>query len=219
MSVAHLNIAGWTKNNNELRNKIFIQENCDIYSLNETHLSTNSDFEPDVEGYKLFRNDRSLVHRKAPKAWGGVGFLIKKQLLETYDCHTVDKSYDGILIIELIHKSIGTKLLFISCYLPPERSPYGRNSSDFYNYITGICYSKLSEYDRILLCGDVNARIGKLSDTCSDIDIELPNRMVLDEKVNNHGKGFIELLNENKLCVLNGRFNPAQDNFTCITVC
>ncbi len=215
--MGHLNIAGWTPSNSELRNKIFTNENCDVYSLCETHLSENSDFAPKVNGYKLIRHDRLFVHRKAPKTWGGVGFLVREDILQSYECHTVDKGHEGILLVELIHRSIGTRLLFISCYLPPECSPHGRNSSEFYDYLTSICYSKLSEYDRVILCGDINARIGHSADTCTDIDIELPKRVVLDEKDNNHGKGYIEFLNENKLCVLNGRFDPSFDNFTSIT--
>ncbi len=42
----------------------------------------------------------------------------------------------------------------------------------------------------------------------------MPVKDVIDEKENNHGKGFIEFLTENKLCVLNGRFDKDKNNFT-----
>ncbi len=216
ISLGHLNIAGWTEKNSKLREEIICNANCDIYSICETHLSKSVNFEPSVKGYKLFRHDRSFVHKNAPKTLGGVGFLVKRELLIDYSCEIIDKSYEGVLVLELVHKVIGTKLLFIASYLPPECSPHGRNASGFYNYLSSICYSQFSEYDRVYFCGDINARIGHMADYCSDIDIELPKRVVLDEKENNHGKGFIEFLLENKLCVLNGRFDPKLDNFTYI---
>ena len=216
MTLGHLNIAGWTENNSKLRQEILYNENCDIYSICETHLSPNVKFEPSVEGYKLIRHDRSFVHKDAPKTWGGVAFLVRKQLLIDYDCNIIDKNYEGVLVLELVHKTIGTKILFVASYLPPECSPHGRNATGFYNYLSNICYSQMNEYDYLYFCGDINARIGHLADSCSDIDIELPERVVLDEKENNHGKGFIEFLLENKLCVLNGRFDPDLDNFTYI---
>ncbi len=100
--------------------------------------------------------------------------------------------------------------------MPPEYSPYGRNATGFYNHLTGLIYTYASSYDRMYFCGDINARIGKLTDSSADIDIELPSRHIIDEKDNNHGKGFIEFLTENKFCVLNGRFDKNVDNFTYI---
>ncbi len=191
-----------------------LNENQDIYSICETHLSDKSDFEPSVKGYKLFRHDRKIVHRNAPKTYGGVAFLVKLDVLSRYNLSIIDKNYEGIFAIELEHKEIGTKILLVSCYLPPEYSPYGRNATDFYNYLTSLCYTHLSNYDRTYFCGDINARIGNLIDCSADMDIELPTRNVIDTKDNSHGKGLIEMLIENKFCVLNGRFDKNKDNFT-----
>ncbi len=216
ITFGHLNLAGWTENNNELRKEILLNENCDVYSICETHLSTTSTFVPSLNGYELVRHDRAFVHRNAPKTWGGVGFLIKHELLKDYEYNVVDKCYEGILAIELIHKLIGTKVLIVANYLPPEYSPYGRNATAFYTHLTNMCYSIITDYDRVVFSGDFNARIGHMADSCSEIDIDLPKRIVLDEKDNNHGKGFIEFLLDNKLCVANGRFDPKLDNYTYI---
>ena len=207
-------MAGWTENNHKLRKEIILRENCDIYSICETHLSKNSNFIPSVPGYQLYRHDRSFVHRNAPKTWGGVGFLIRDVILESYQYSVIDKTFEGIFAIELTHKVIGTKILLLSCYLPPEYSPHGRNATSFYDHLTSLCYTHLSNYEHVYFCGDVNARIGKLVDCNADIDIQLPPRIVIDEKDNSHGKGFIEFLIENKFCVLNGRFDKEKDNFT-----
>ncbi len=209
-------MAGWTKHNHELRKEIILNENCDIYSVCETHLSKSSEFIPSLPGYKFYRHDRPFVHRNAPKTWGGVGFFIKDEVLQVFEYSVIDKSFDGIFVIELVHKKVDTKILLLSCYLPPEYSPYGRNASAFYDHLSGLFYTYLSSYDHVFCCGDINARIGNLSDCSADIDITLPNRIVIDEKDNNHGKGFVDFLTENKFCVLNGRFLKEKDNFTYI---
>ncbi len=217
LSLGHINIAGWTLHNQALRQHIFANEQCDIYSINETHLDKDGDFSPYVEGYTFKGHNRSLVHRRAPKTWGGVGFLIKNTVLSDYVFNVVDKSYDGIMVIDLTHKIIGTKLLFASCYLPPENSPYGRNVTGFLNHLSSICYSQSSMYDRIYFCGDINARIGELLDYTPDIDRDLPKRSCIDTIENSHGKSLIEFLNDNKMCVLNGRFDSSKDNYTYIS--
>ncbi len=68
----------------------------------------------------------------------------------------------------------------------------------------------------IIFCGDLNARIGKKLDTEVDIDMDLPQRVPLDHTENSHGKQFIEFLKNCKLCVLNGRFDCRNDNFTSV---
>ncbi len=104
ISLGAINIAGWTENNDNLRKEIFTKEHCDIYAICETHLSKNTDFDPSVDGYKLYRHDRNFVHRNAPKTWGGVAFLIHDKVLDHYKYSVIDKTYDGIFAIELTHK-------------------------------------------------------------------------------------------------------------------
>ena len=157
--MGHLNVAGWTELNNALRAHILINEKCDVYSINETHLSDNCTFEPQVTGYTFKGHNRSVAHKRAPKTWGGVGFLIKNSIFQEYRYTEVDKTFDGIFAIELTHKAIGTRLLLVSCYLPPENSPYGRDALSFFNHLSALCYSQASEFDRIYFCGDVNSRI------------------------------------------------------------
>ncbi len=45
----------------------------------------------------------------------------------------------------------------------------------------------------------------------------LPERNPLDKIVNAQGESLIELMQDAKLCVLNGRLNPEHDNYTCIS--
>ena len=79
-----------------------------------------------------------------------------------------------------------------------------------------MCYNYCNEYDLIMFCGDVNARIGKMHDYEVDIDTNLPERVPIDYTENSHGNQFINFLQDCKLCVLNGRFDANLDNFTSI---
>ena len=65
------------------------------------------------------------------------------------------------------------------------------------------------------MCGDFNSRIGMMKDY-SEFD-SIRGRNIIDKTTNQHGKSFIEFFNESKMCVLNGRFDPNDDNFTCIS--
>ncbi len=215
--MGHLNVSGWTPHNNVLRSSIVTSESLDIFIVSETHLSNCDDFEPNVAGYIFKGFNRSVMHRNAPGTWGGVGFLIKRDLLKEYTFQIVEQSYEGIFGIELIHKAMNIRVLLIACYLPPENSPYGRNVDGFLSHLEQICYTYSSEYDYILFAGDINARIGDMSDSEPDIDISLPDRTPIDMVHNSHGQSFIQFLRDCKMCVLSGRFNTDQDNFTYIS--
>lgn len=45
----------------------------------------------------------------------------------------------------------------------------------------------------------------------------IPQRIVLDRTINQHGHELIEFLNESKFCCLNGRFDQNLDNYTSIS--
>jgi hypothetical protein len=67
-----------------------------------------------------------------------------------------------------------------------------------------------SEADIIYFCGDLNGRTGNLIE---DIDM-LPPRLNIDDVVEGHGEAIINFATDCKLCLLNGRLNPENDNFT-----
>ncbi len=68
----------------------------------------------------------------------------------------------------------------------------------------------------VYLCGDFNARTGNLKDSIEDID-SMPPRHVLDNVVSDHGEALINCVNDCRLCILNGRLDPQNDNFTYIS--
>ncbi len=212
-----MNVSGWTQNNNSLRAAMLEHASCDICYISETHLSDNEPFEPDIPGY-IFRGfNRKFAHRNAPGTWGGVGFLIKRDILQQYTYKIIEKTYEGIFGLELTHNVTAINILFVCCYLPPENSPYGRDIDGFLSQLEQICYTYSSEYDHIIFGGDLNARIGTMSDMEADIDIQLPERKPIDLIHNSHGTSFVNFLRDCKLCILNGRFDTNKDNYTCIT--
>jgi len=212
LTVVHLNVRGWTKDNCVLRKEILSSVDADIICITETHLDENNVCE--LEGYIFIPYNRQSKHINSPHTFGGVGIFVKNYLYKFFSVNIEDKSYDGILEICLRDKLGGISVIIFCCYLPPERSPWG-NSIDFFAHIVNQLYL-CSDEDIIILCGDINARIGSLKDFTVNLD-DIKERNVIDDHVNNHGRVFIEFLNDAKLCVLNGRGDCSLDNFTYVS--
>lgn len=64
MRIGHLNVWGWTNTNHDLRVEIIKYSDCDIVSINETHLLNKDNL--DLDGYQWIGLNRSNVHVKAP---------------------------------------------------------------------------------------------------------------------------------------------------------
>ena len=102
-----------------------------------------------------------------------------------------------------------------SCYLPPERSNWGRDAQGFFVHILAQIHL-FSDSDAIFVSRELIARIGSLSDTCRNFDF-IADKEDLDKTSNQHGHDLCEFLIDSKFCVLNGRFDSLQDNFTSIS--
>ena len=214
INVTHINVGGWTENNSTLRTEILKHMDSDVICINETHLQGNATIE--LQNYTYYGFNRQLTHIHAPKGSGGIGIFVKDKLLSTFNVSVFDKSYDGILGISLISKNTDYSLAIFATYLPPESSSWGRDATAFYAHLLGEIYM-LNDFDSIIICGDMNSRIGQLSDSISMLD-EIPQRSALDKTTNQHGHTFIEFLNDAKFCVLNGRLCTENDNFTSVSI-
>ncbi|XP_060587764.1 uncharacterized protein LOC132743245 [Ruditapes philippinarum] len=117
--------------------------------------------------------------------------------------------------IERLVEMNARAVLLFSCYLPTENSTRGRDSQGFFSHLLAQIYVN-SESDTIIVAADFNSRIGSLSDILSELDC-IPQRTVLDKTINQHGHAFIEFLNDARFCVLNGRFNINDDNYTSVS--
>ena len=58
--------------------------------------------------------------------------------------------------------------------------------------------------------------MGDTNDVIVDIDA-VDKRAVLDSTKNQHGQCLIDFLLESRLCIVNGRVNKENDNYTCIS--
>ena len=198
-------------NNHELRCAIINGINMDIISLNETHFIEETNIQ--IEGYNWYGHNRQELHKRAQRGSGGVGFLIKSWIINEYEIEIVDKCYEGILALKLTSRTTEHTILLLTCYLPPENSPWGRNAQSFFAHILSLIYM-YNDCDFMMITGDFNARIGNLQDTLAEID-SIPNRTLIDSVKNQHGIEFIEFLNESRFCVLNGR--STNDDFTSVS--
>jgi hypothetical protein len=147
---------------------------------------------------------------------GGTGILINDKLCELYSVQIIDKSLDGILGVKFTNKISKYVFIIFSCYLAPDNSPYGRNTAEYFGHLIAQLYIH-SECDQIYFCGDFNGRLGNMKDVVVDIDTNIPTRNVIDPVITGHGETLVECLLDSRLCVLNGRFEPKYDNFTCIS--
>ena len=161
------NINGWTDQNKNVRTNIIQALDCDIVCLCETHLKGDSELL--IQGYKTFTHNRSEQHIRAKKNYGGIAILCKQSVFDNYKVEVVDKEYDGILMINLVDKISGYDILFIGLYLPPENSPWGRDSVSVFAHILSCLY-QFEDADAIYLCGDMNVRTGNRVDYIQEID-------------------------------------------------
>ena len=199
--------------NSSLRKNVISCINPDIVCIQETHLKNREGI--NCENYKWFGFNRALSKKNCRKGSGGIGILVKEDILHSYNIEVVAKRIDGILGLKFIYKLCPFSFVLYCCYLPPEGSLYA-NPNNFYSEL--ICSIYLNSIvDLLILCGDFNSRIGKEQDFIENID-SLPVLQNLDKVKNVYGDTFLEFLKDLNLCIINGRVTPEKNAFTCIIV-
>ena len=212
MKISSLNVNGWTDSNKQLREASIQLAEPDVLCLQETHLDSGKTI--DIPGYYWIGHNRNKRHVKAKKASGGVGILIKDNILHQFLVCDVDRSFDSILVICFKHKITDFQVTVICVDLPPENSTWGHNSDLFFTHLTSVVYASHSS-DIILITGDFNARVGNLPDYINEIE-ETLKREALDVTKNSHGDSLVEFLKDVQMIIVNGRISPKCNNFTCI---
>lgn len=150
----------------------------DIACISETHLAQAQDLE--MEGYTWYGHNGWNLHIRARRWSGAVEIFIKNCMHSVYFVEIVDKSLDGILIAKLTHKISDYTVLILSCSLPPENSPWGRDSLSYFSHILSQLYT-FCDVDAVYMAGDLNARLGELNDFVVGLD-EICLRKVIDYK-------------------------------------
>ena len=166
-----------------------------------------------MEGYTWFGNNRQSLDPRAQRGSGGVGFLIKNKIIETYDVFVIDNQFEDTIWIKIQEKENNLNYIYLcSCYLPPECSTRGNKVQEFFDNLLSNIYILYDEAP-LIICGDLNSRIGQHQ----DVNIEgFPKRTALDVQTNQHGKHLLNFLTDSTCCIVNGRVTAEQDNFTSI---
>lgn len=105
--------------------------------------------------------------------------------------------------------------MVFTCYIPPKMSVWERDASIVYSHLLSQIYLR-SEADAINVCGDLNSRVGELSDYLKEID-DVPQRVPLDVGINKHGESLIEFLIDSKSCIVIKRICPLKDNYISVS--
>ncbi|CAG2223305.1 unnamed protein product [Mytilus edulis] len=174
----------------------------------ETHLVKNNTIS--VDGYTWFGHNRIGIHIRAKAGSGGVGFLVRNDLMELFNVIVVEDSIDGISWLKFEDK-LNLDNIFYACvvYLPPENSTRAVNVHEFLESLMSQMYT-IPKGNQFYLCRDFNSRCGDLNDFVEGIDT-LPERQVVDYKTNKYGSIFCEFLADINCCMLNGRNNSHND--------
>jgi hypothetical protein len=197
-------------------------EQFDIVSLVETHLDINVDVVDLFTSFKIFYRPAIKLSTQGRRS-GGVMVLVKKCLCDLVQ--EVDVNYCNIIVLKLDKELLvcDADVLYIAAYIPPTGSPFYA-LDDTYSYITELdsCVEDLFEkYGdlRMILCGDLNARIADIQIFHSALDTEdetfdnscifVNERVSQDAELNAFGKLLLEFCWCHNLQVING--NPDYD--------
>ena len=173
-TVSLWNLNGWTVSNTELKEGIIKATNSDVVCLCETHLKNNDKIT--LQDYIFYGHNRQTIHSKARKGSGGVGICIKNSIRDMFDISVISETYEGILVVGLHHRVSEFNVTIVLTYLPPESSNWGRDCETFFSNLLSIVYLE-SHTDLFVLCGDLNARIGRKVDFINGIDNSTPRQM------------------------------------------
>ena len=100
-----------------------------MIGIAESHLRENTLLE--VDDYNWHGNDRNDTYRPSSKGSGGVGLFVRKSLYTEFNISNIRSDTEGILWIELHHKTTKELLRFCVCYLPPNNSSRNINSEEY----------------------------------------------------------------------------------------
>ena len=210
------NVCGWFKDgrgmeqmreSHDMRAEVIDFYKPDMMALVETWLKGEEEIV--VEGYRWFGRNRRNLHRNAVRGSGGVGLLVREEVLERYVVEVLDTDVEDVLWVRLNQENEEILTLAV-CYIPPEPSGSGMGAEETLQLLTEQVL-RFGSQGPLIICGDFNARCGTL-----DVHREgVPPRKVIDVMRNSQGEDFVEFLKSVNMVVVNGR--KGRDAFTCIS--
>ena len=163
--------------------------------------------------YKWFGHNRTNLHSNARRGSGGVGCFVKRSLLDRFEVSMVDRSIEDIMWLKIKCLRSDESVLFCICYLPPENSSRKVDAEHFYTNLMHQVY-QYQNIGKIVICGDLNSRIGTESDFIEGVD-NVSIRQVSDTTANKYVDFLLDFLIDCNLCIVNGR--KGRNDFTHVS--
>ena len=113
-----------------------------------------------VEGYKWFGNNRRHLHKNAVRGSGGVGILVREEVLKHCSVGILDTSVEDILWVQFSWGNEEQTLILAVCYIPPESSSHGKGDEETLQVLAENV-AKCGPLGPLVICGDFNARLGR----------------------------------------------------------
>ena len=208
-------------------------ENFDFVLVQETWCESDIDLrnlEDKLVGFKCFTESATRVSKHGRPS-GGIVVYYKEKYSKFVK--RVDTGFKYGITLEIQGVNPSENLLMICAYLPPENSTAYQNETDGIIILHEKLIDLKSRYPdhKLILAGDLNARIGSLQDFILDDGVDhIPGmgwyesdnfdipRYAKDTVVNNFGRSLIDVCTELDLHVLNGRVHgDSPGQYTNIT--
>lgn len=214
---AYWNINGAS---NKLKDAEFLLYICkyDICFLSETWLNTDISLESKVvenlnaNNKVVIKNLPAKKHsKKHGRHSGGILAIIDKKLRKGITVVNRGRDYGIWLKLNKHFFSIPNDKYICGSYIPPRSSPY--TIPKIFDKLDEEI-TELSGLGKILIIGDMNARVGnqldyvpadKYNATDDMRDITPPDRHSMDHAINTYGRSLLNLCRHNDLLLLNGR--------------
>ena len=152
----------------------------DILFIHETHASREMEIK--IDGYSSIQHPCMRSSNENPR--GGCIMYIREDLMKYVE--GIDKNYNDTIVLYMAFN-----LIICGMYIPPTTSKYFDDHFDILDV-----YS--STDSNVIICGDLNARVGNL---------KLLNGLTYkdnpDPETNQHGKALLDLCKSNDIAPLN----------------
>ena len=112
-----------------IRTKIINALELDIVCVSETFLIGEQEL--DIAGFRWFGNNRKSLSKRACRGSGGVGILVRNNIMSNYDVAVLSNKFEGILFIQLIHKISRKALGYVHVTYHPLVHPGGITPMNF----------------------------------------------------------------------------------------
>ena len=218
LSMMCWNVCGWLRKNGgqyeqlyeeyDMRSAVIGFYSPDVVAVVESWLKGEDELV--VEGYKWLGNNRRNLHKNAVRGSGGVGILVREEVLKHCSVGILDSSVEDVLWVQFSWGKEEQALVLAVCYIPPESSSRGKGAEETLQALAeGV--AKYGPIGPLVICGDFNARLGEMEEEIDGI----PRRKIIDRVKNCQGEGFVDFLRSTEMCVVNGR--KGRDAFTCVS--